>query len=121
MEKNKSQKSPRLHQEKVYRANAPATTAEGFYRVNYYYPFVDHVLSHLQNRFLEQLKGAMLAYYLMPKKLAKLTMEVEEAIKKEYMEDMPMPCSFGPEVLQWKQKFSTVTLDIDELDLVDII
>lgn len=48
----------------AHRANAPVTTAEEFYRINYYYPFVDHVLSHLQSRFPEELKGALLAYYL---------------------------------------------------------
>ena len=27
----------------AHRSNAPATTAEEYYRVNYYYPFLDHV------------------------------------------------------------------------------
>ena len=48
-----------------------------------------------------------------------MTVEVEEAIKKEFLEDLPMPCSFRPEVLRWEQKF--LTLSTDELELIDII
>lgn len=65
----------------AHRANATATTAEEFYRVNYYYPFVDHVLAHLPSRFPKKMKGALLAYYLMPKKLSKLTVEVKRLLK----------------------------------------
>ena len=101
------------------KANAPATTPEEYYRVNYYYPFVDHVTLHLQSRFLDDIKDAMLAYYLLPKKLAKLTSDIEEAGKKEFLEDLAMPSSFESEVLRWKTKF--LVLDTDDLELLAII
>ena len=101
------------------KANAPATTPGEYYRVNYYYPFVDHVTLHLQSRFLDDIKGAMLAYYLLPKKLAKLTSDIEEAVKKEFLKDLAMPSSFESEVLRWKTKF--LVLDTDDLELLAII
>ena len=55
----------------------------------------------------------------MSKKLPKLTVKVKEAIKKEFLEDLPIPYSFGPAVLRWKPK--KLTLNTDELELIDII
>lgn len=90
----------------AHRPNAPAETTEGYYLVNYYYPFLDHVISHLTSRFPEELKGALLGYYFMPDKVAKLTDEIQEAIKKEFYDDLPMPHCYEQEVIRWKQKFS---------------
>ena len=105
----------------AHRANAPSTSAEEFYKVNHYYPFVDHVVSHLQTRFPNQLKGALLAYYmyLTPKKLSKLTKEIEQSIKEEFMNDLPMPHNFEQEISRWKHEYST--LNTANKDLVDIV
>ena len=61
----------------------------------------------------------MVAYYLLLKKLAKLASDLEEAIKKEFLEDLPMLSNFESEVLRWKTKF--LALDTDDLQLLDII
>ena len=49
-------------------------------------------------RLSEELKGAMLAYYLLPHKLYKLTVKVEHNILEEYKNDISMPETFGAEV-----------------------
>ena len=67
-------------------------------RLNYYYPFLDHVIQHMNDRFPEALKGALQGTLLIPSNLRKLSTSVEEAIKKEFAEDLPMPQSFEHEV-----------------------
>lgn len=104
----------------AHRSNAPAETAEEYYKVNYYYPFIDHVLSHLQSRFPEELRGAMLGYYFMPNKLAKLTDKTIESIKMEFIDDLPMPHSYDQEVIRWKQALAVPTSS-DIADLVDMV
>ncbi|MES9881906.1 MAG: hypothetical protein ABW185_13590 [Sedimenticola sp.] len=97
-------------QRQQHRANAPSSTPEEHYRVNNYYPFLDHVISHLEMRFPAQLKNAMLAYYLLPTKLHKLTEEDEQAILAEFKTDVPMPATFGAEV-------SESSINMDVLDM----
>jgi len=89
---------PRSNARQRHRANAPSSNPEEYYRVNYYYPFVDHVITHLEKRFPAELKNAMLAYDLLPSKLIKLTEETEQNTLKEYNADLPMPDTFGAEV-----------------------
>lgn len=102
-----------------YRANAPATSAEDYYKVNVYYPFVDHVIAHLQSRFPQELKNALLGFHLMPEHLHSLTEEEENDIMKEFQEDLPAPQSFLQELHRWKQSTSNmepgVNRDISEL------
>ena len=86
-----------------------------------YYPFLDHVISHLISRFPEELKGALQGYYFMPNKLCKLTVEIQESIRKEFIDDLPMPHSYDQEVVRWKQAFTTHNLsDADLIDMVNL-
>ena len=70
----------------MHRAKAPAETPEEFYRLNYHYAFLDHVMSHLQMRFPKDLKDVtiMLGFYLLPCHLNQLTEELEQSIVEEY-------------------------------------
>lgn len=52
----------------------------------------------MNDRFPEALKGALQGTLLIPSNLRKLSTSVEEAIKKEFTEDLPMPQSFEHEV-----------------------
>ena len=40
------------------------------YKVNFYHPFNDHVIQHLNDRFPEEIKGVSLASFLIPSKVA---------------------------------------------------
>ena len=42
---------------------------EAHYKVNFYYPFTDHVIQYLNDRFPEEIKGVLLASFLIPAKL----------------------------------------------------
>lgn len=59
-------------------ANAPSQSIEEYYRINLFYPFIDHVTSELNTRFVEKSEPAMLATYLIPSALSKLTKEKQE-------------------------------------------
>ena len=52
----------------------------------------------MNDRFPEALKGALQGTLLIPSNLRKLSTSVEEAIKREFTEDLPMPQSFEHEV-----------------------
>lgn len=56
----------------------------------------------MNDRFPEAIKGALQGTLLTPSNLRKLSTSVEEAIKKEFAEDLPMPQSFEHEVIRWK-------------------
>ena len=45
------------------RTNPPVTDTESYYRVAYYFAFLDHTLSHLKTRFPPELEGALLATF----------------------------------------------------------
>ena len=42
---------------------------EAHYKVNFYYPFISHVIQHLNNRFPVKIKGVLLASFFIPEKL----------------------------------------------------
>ena len=45
------------------RTNPPVTDTESYYRVAYYFAFLDHTLSHLKTRFPPELEGALLQHF----------------------------------------------------------
>lgn len=47
---------PRSAQRQRHRANAPAENIEDYYRVNFFLPFIDYIISHLNSRFPKELK-----------------------------------------------------------------
>lgn len=89
-----------------YRANVASETVEDHYRINLFYPFVDHITSELDARFSERNEPAMLAAYLVPKDLKKLTKEREEELVKWYREDLPDPHTVTQEIERWRYKFA---------------
>ena len=116
-EEPETQRAP-AGRRQVHRANAPATNVEDFYRVNYYFPFVDHVISHLQSRFPVELKNALLAFYLLPEKVQQLTKEQEKNIMEEFIGEMPSPSTFQQELDRWKHKVSIMTPEAKRQQLV---
>lgn len=65
---------PRTAGQMRHRANATLTgTAEEYYRINTYLPFVDHCLSELNNRFSDETRPSFLAFKLLPGRINTLT------------------------------------------------
>ena len=79
---------------------APIT--ESYYRVAYYFAFLDHTLSHLKTRFPPELEGALLATFLLPGNIHNISKETTANIKAEYADHLPYQSSFESEVATWK-------------------
>ncbi len=88
-----------------YRANISTESVEDHYRVNLFYPFIDHITSELDERFSESNEPALLVAYLVPKSLKKLTEEREQRMVKWYHEDLPYPNTVEQEIECWRHKF----------------
>ncbi|KAJ8333395.1 hypothetical protein SKAU_G00414030 [Synaphobranchus kaupii] len=74
----------RISVKQSYRASVPTESVEDHYRVNLFYPFIDHIISELDGRFAERNEPAMLAAYLVPADLEKLTDERETELIQWY-------------------------------------
>ena len=59
------------------------------YKVNFYYPFIDHVIQHLNDRFPEVIKGVLLASFLIPSKLHLLDETVVAKIEQSLGDELP--------------------------------
>ena len=55
---------PRTPHNSIYRSNAAtdSTDAEGYYRMNVYYPFIDHCISEFQNQFSDSSEPMFIGY-----------------------------------------------------------
>ncbi len=98
-------KKRRITVKQNYRANISTESVEDHYRVNLFYPFIDHITSELDERFSESNEPALLAAYLVPKSLKKLTEEREQRMVKWYHEDLPYPNTVEQEIECWRHKF----------------
>ncbi|XP_068689182.1 52 kDa repressor of the inhibitor of the protein kinase-like [Montipora foliosa] len=77
---------------------------EVHYKVNFYYPFIDHVIQHLNDRFPDEIKGVLLASFLIPSKLHLSDETVAAKIEQSLGDELPNNAEFGQEVLRWKMK-----------------
>ncbi|KAM3843293.1 52 kDa repressor of the inhibitor of the protein kinase-like [Diretmus argenteus] len=102
----------RISVKQSYRANSPSETVEDHYRVNLFYPFIDHLLSELDGRFAERNEPAMVAAYLVPAHLTKLTKEMEAELIQWHQPDLPDSGTVEQELKRWRHKFSTETLPL---------
>ena len=90
---------PRTVNRQVNRANANVGgDIEVHYKVNFYYPFIDHVIQHLNDRFPEEIKGVLLASFLIPSKLHLLDETVVAKIEQSLGDELPNNAEFGQEV-----------------------
>ena len=51
----------------------PTKSTQEYYHLNFFLPLVDHVLAHSKTIFSEEIKDAMLGFYLIPNQLNNLT------------------------------------------------
>lgn len=87
------------------RANATCTltgTAEEYYRINTYLPFVDHCLSELNNRFSDETRPSFLAFKLLPGRINTLTRHEFEDIVERFQTDLADKDGISQEFERWK-------------------
>ena len=76
--------------------NPSVTHLQSYYRVGYYFAFLDHTLPYHKARFPAKLEGALLVTFLLPGNVSTKT------IKVEYAAYLPFPSGFEIEVTTWK-------------------
>lgn len=95
---------PRVAARQVHRNNIPADTLEDYWRLNLYLPFMDHLLTELEDRLCNALPR-MKAQYLLSHKIAQLTPEIMEDIRNEYANFIDMD-ELDTELEVWRHRLS---------------
>ena len=106
--------APRTAKVQCHRANAGASdqSCSDYYKVNVYYPFVDHVISELDTRFSDHHEGLVAVQYLVPTLLSKLTQEKVELIKQYYGQYLSFEERevLDTEITKWKKFFEGIPI-----------
>ena len=98
---------PRTTTVQRHRANAGHNDQPSdYYRINVFYPFIDHVVGELETRFSIQHEGLIAAQNLLPLYLPKLTDRHIEKIKDYFSKhlDFSEKSNFDAELARWKMK-----------------
>ena len=83
------------------RANHSVEDLKAYYRVAYFYTFLDHTLNHLSSRFSKEMEGALLATYLIPTNIKDLSDEIVAKMYQEFESVLPYSSGFKNEVSTW--------------------
>ena len=98
---------PRTTTVQRHRANAAHNDQPSdYYRINVFYPFIDHVVGELETRFSIQQEGLITAQNLFPLYLPKLTDRHIEKIKNYFSKhlDFSENSNFHAELARWRMK-----------------
>ena len=98
---------PRTTTVQRHRANAAHNDQPSdYYRINVFYPFIDHVVGELETRFSVQHEGLITAQNLFPLYLPKLTDRHIEKIKNYFSKhlDFSEKSNFDAELARWRMK-----------------
>uniref|UniRef100_H3ABI7 TTF-type domain-containing protein n=2 Tax=Latimeria chalumnae TaxID=7897 RepID=H3ABI7_LATCH len=86
-----------------------AATTQDYYKTNIFQPFLDHMMSELQEQLI-QCRPRFLAQYLLPNKLHLLQKETAvAALYSAYKADISSPENLKAELLRWTTKWRSVT------------
>ena len=77
---------PRTARVQCHRANAGAAdqSCSDYYRINVYYPFIDHVIKELETRFSSDHEGLVAVQYLVPFYLPQLSQDKVDSLNSYY-------------------------------------
>ena len=100
---------PRIAKRQAQRANTPAATPKDYWRRNLYVPFLDHLITELQDRLCTP-QPRLAAEHLLPSNISKLTSTEWENIKEEYEPLLPHPSRLDSELDSWKQAIQDSTV-----------
>ena len=104
---------PRIVGRQTLRSNVEAESLEEYFRRSIFLPFLDHLISQLEDRFSGRSQDAIKALYLLPKNLGKLEDDTVEKILSCYESDLPSSVDFKQELRLWRRFWSS--RDGDEL------
>lgn len=92
---------PRTTKRQTARDNPEVETIEEYYRVTCYFQFLDHIVGRLESRFSDDMKGVLLASYLMPNKASYISSEIMCSMKSEFADDLPSSETLEQELHRW--------------------
>ncbi|KAJ8024838.1 52 kDa repressor of the inhibitor of the protein kinase [Holothuria leucospilota] len=96
---------PRKCGRQKHKDNTPAKNIEEHYRVTITVPFLDHMVTQLNDKFAESQQKATLALFLIPSQLPE-NMDWKELVTM-YANDLPFPENFECELSCWKTKWQS--------------
>ena len=103
---------PRTATIQIHRANAGRVkqTASDCYRINVYYPFIDHVIEQLETRFCNEHQEIIAADCLIPQNLHKLSDDKIAMILSYYGKIMTAreKSNLSFEIAKWKKIYSSI-------------
>lgn len=89
------------------RSNVETQNLEDYFRISIFLPFLDHLISQLEDRFSGRSQDAIKALYLLPKNLGKLEDDSVEKILSCYESDLPSSADFKQELRLWRRFWSS--------------
>lgn len=102
--------APRTVGRQQHRSNVSSTTPIEHYKRNVTIPFLDHVLTHLNEQFSSLSVNASYLLTIVPSVMFSKPSKLSE-ITAQYQQDLPSPELMEMEMCRWKCKFSTVSAD----------
>ena len=103
---------PRTCVRQTQRVNVEGQTPEGYWRVAVFVPFLDNLLTQLNTRFTQMSREAVQGLLLLPQNLSRLDDAKISQLKVSYLEDLPQPDLFIPEVRLWKRMWASASGDL---------
>ena len=101
---------PRQAQRQLHRSNAPAVSVVDYYWKNVAVPFLDHIISNLDERFSSLTVTASSLLGLVPSVICTKEPDISAAIQM-YRQDLPSPELIPSEILRWKMRFQAMPPD----------
>lgn len=119
-------KIPRVTHFQQHRANYELTSAENYYRVSIFIPFIDHFISQLEIRFTKHKNTLSIIQNFIPNKLIKLSENEIETSTEVMSKQWPVVISscdniVNKEVLLWKQRWIAAAEDKLPCTFIDAI
>lgn len=108
---------PRTAGRQRHRANAGENlSTQEYFKINHFFPFVDHIISHMTSRFPKELDNVLTGSLLVPGHHVHLNTDLEEKIFNEYEPNLPFPGQFESELIRWKLENSKVSTPMTLVD-----
>lgn len=108
---------PRACSKSLHRYSLGADTrVDDFFRITVYFPFLDHVLSHLGTRFPKSQRSLYCVSSLLPP--VKVSDELADQLQAEFKEFLPQPDSMDQELIRWSTRMAAAN---EKASLIDVI
>ena len=106
-------RKPRVACIQRHRANAGHSrdqSSSDYFKINFFYPFIDHVVEELETRFANAHEGLIAAQSLVPTYLSGMTNEKVKSLMDYYGKFLTFleRASLETEICRWKQQFTAM-------------